>query len=927
MKKTLLTIVLQILATILIIAQENSITGIVKNNKTQEIIPGAIIVITKTAQATSSDFNGKYSLENIKPGNYELTCTYLSYKKVTKSILIEENQTLTINFNLKEDAVSLTEVKIEAKTIQNTSNSMILHQKKSMSVLSGVSSQEMSMFGDNNAASSLKRVSGISVQDGKYIYVRGLGDRYTKTDVNGIEIPSLDPERNTVQMDLFPSNIIDNILVYKTFSPHLPANFTGGYVNIITKEFPTKFNFSYSSSIGYNSQANFRNDFLSYNGGKLDYFGFDDGTRSIPTSAQNDVPFRYENDKLLNEITSSFGNNMKPVKSKSLMNQSQAFSIGNSTKLFGKKFGYFLSASFNKSYKYYSNGENGKYVLTRADAPFLQKDYSFSDEKGTENALMGILANTSLKINDDNKISLNFIMNHAGEKTARFQEGYNLYHEVYMQTRTMQFSERNFWATQLKGESILPSLNNLKVNWISSYSVSKQNEPDLRFFTNIFQVFEQDTVFSIDIAKQDLPARYFRDMFENSFSNKIDFEMGIAQNSKIAFGFSNVLKIRTFREKLFMYADNNNSFAGDINEYLSEENIGTNTIASTGNFGVYISDNSQLSNSYDGVMQIYSSYIMGEFSLSSKLKSIAGVRAEKSSIFVSSLNLSNPEGNENNLDFLPAISFTYNSSTKTNIKVAYSKTLARPSFRELAPYASFEFAGDFIFVGNENLQETKIDNLDLRWEFYPGYGQVISLGYFHKRFINPIERTFNPEASNNELTLENAETANVDGFEAEIKLKAGKNGFLNNIFWGGNFTYVNSIVAISENELAAIRATNPLQGPNREMYGQAPYIVNAFLMFNNKKTGTQANFSYNISGDKLAIVVKGGTPNIYEKARNQANFNLFQKTGKKTTIKLSVSNIFNAGYTKTYTYKKVEYIHSSYSLGRTFSFGVKYNIN
>lgn len=928
MKKILIILIISYLFIPNTFAQQAILKGKVTLQNGGESVPGAVIQIISLQKGTGSDFDGNYSIINLPEGKYEVSCKYISHKTEMKTVSIQENSETVINFVLEEDILNIAEVQIEARAIQNTSNSMIIHQKNTSALINGISSQEISAYGDNNAAASLSRVSGINVSEGKYIYVRGLGDRYSKTDVNGTEIPSLDPEKNTVQMDLFPSNIIDNILVYKTFSPQLPANFTGGYVNIITREFPDKLSINYSSSIGIiNPQSNLNRNFLTYKGGKLDYLGYDDGTRNIPALAQEGIPFRYTNDALLNQVSESFGNNMHPERNMSSINQSQSLSFGNTIKAGKREIGFLLSGSFGKSYQYYENGINGNYLLTRSEAPYLQKNLIYNDTKGSEKAIAGLLANTSLKINKNNKIAINLIYNHAGDKLARYQEGRNYYHEVNMQTRTMQFTERDFWATQLKGNSVLQNLFNMKINWISAYSVAKQDEPDLRFFTNIYEIFGEDTVYSIDAAKQDLPARYYRDMFENSLNNKIDFEIPIGENSKIAFGIYNIIKTRSFREKLFVYADNNNSYAGNLEAYLSSDNIGTNAINTSGSFGVYIKDNTQTSNSYDGSMNIYSSYLMGEFNINSNLKIETGVRAEKSYISVVSMNAFNPEGKINNIDILPALNATYQLSEKINIKTAYSKTIARPSFRELAPYASFEFMGDFIFVGNENLQETKTDNVDIRAEYYRGAGQIISLGYFYKRFRNPIERTFNPAAANNELTLQNAETANVHGLEAEIRLKPAKEGMFSKFMVGGNFTYVNSIVAINEDELNAIRATNLLQAPSREMYGQAPYIINAFLIFDNKKTGTQANFTYNISGDKLAIVVKGGTPDIYEKARNQADFNFSQKLGEKFSLKISVSNILNSAYSKTYTYQNTEYYHSSYKIGQTYGIGIKYILN
>ena len=907
------------------------INGKVIDKKTGEELPGANIIITGTTIGTISDLAGNFSLSNLEPGVYDISCSFISYKTVIiRNVVVKRGEEIFLNLKLLEKDLDLGEITITDKFERKTENSIIAIQKKTASLVNGISAQEMSINGDNNAAASLSKVTGISIDAGKYVYVRGLGDRYSKIELNGAEIPSLDPNRNSVQLDLFPNNIIDNMMVYKTFSPNLPASFTGGYVNIVTKDFPTKFTFQFSTSLGFNPQTNLNSNFITYKGGKLDFLGIDDGTRELPKIAQDVVPYRYQDDQKLDDISKSFNKTMTTTRQTSFFNNSHSFSLGNQVNFLGKPLGFIASLSYNRSYKYYNNGENGHYTLTTLNSPFLQKDLQLNDEKGTMNVLIGGILNLSYRLSKNNKISLNIIHNHCGNKQARYQEGWSLYHEVNFQTRTLQFSERSFSAAQLRGEHTFKSLSNLNASWMSSYTHSKHDEPDLRFFTNIFETSNNDTVYEIDIAKQDLPSRYFRNMNENNFDNRIDFELPFSVKQKaLKFQFGGVytLRNRIFRENIFTYKDNNNSFTGKIENYLSDSNIGMNVDNYQNNYGIYISDGSQLSNNYDANQSIFAAYIMFDMQLSDNFRAVTGIRTETTDISVKSKNPANPEGVLNNIDWLPALNLTYKATDKTNFKASYTKTLARPSFRELAPYASFEFSGDFIFIGNENLQRTIVDNYDIRWEHYINHGELISLGYFYKHFHNPIERTFVANAVNDELTFENVDDADIQGIEFEIRKKIDFINALRYFKIGGNLTLVNSTVSIQDEELSSIRATNPDQSATRVMCGQSPYIINAFLDYNNSDLGLNSRLTYNISGKKLAIVVKGGTPNIFEQPQGKLNFNIKKNLGKNISLKFAAKNLLNSSYKKTYNYKGKDYIFSDYSLGRSFSIGFNYLIN
>lgn len=933
MKKIAL-VLLSIIAVHFAFSQTGTIRGKVIDNNTGEELIGATIVIDGTTVGTITDFDGNYNLPNIESGTYPIRCSFISYETIlVTDVEVDENEITLLNFNLKTATVDIGEVKVEAKATRRTENALLVMQKKSATLVDGISAQQISRLGDSDAAGALKRVTGISVEGGKYVYVRGLSDRYSKTTLNKAEIPGLDPDRNTVQMDLFPSNIIENMVVHKTFSPDLPGSFVGGLVDIVTKDFPEKFTFQYSSSFGYNPNANLNSDFINYEGGKTDWLAFDDGTRNIPSIAEGQIPARYQDDALLDQITKSFNKQWQPDSTTSFLNQSHSISIGNQVPVGEKSLGFIASLSYSNGYKYYNDGFTGRYKLKEIDSESLNDELVLtSDIIGSNEVIWAGMIGTSLKLSNNHKIGLTLVRNQSGESSARYQQGkkFSDANDMFYETRTLQYLQRSFTSTQLKGEHYFEDLKKLKVEWLSSYTISTQDEPDLRFFTNHYTV--DDGVRSYEIAQSlyPVPTRYYRDMHEGNFDNKIDFILPFrlqGESAKFKFGGAFVNKNRDFNEKKIQFVENSNSYAGDIDDYMRDENMS----ASNALLHALNSERSDLKNSYEGLQFITAGYAMVDMPYFEKLRIIAGVRVENTFIEAKNksaktdiLNYSKAE--LNNTDVLPSLNMTYKLVEDMNLRFAYTRTLARPSFRELVPYASLNFVGDFVFVGNPDLERTLIDNVDLRWEFFPDRGEIISFSTFYKAFHNPIERTFNTEAANPELTLRNVEEATVMGIEVEFRKNLDFIDLLSDFKVGGNVTLVKSQVNVGDEELAEKRYFDPDFPETRVMYGQAPFIVNAFINYTNDEAKVSANLGFNVDGEKLSIINAVGIPDVYEQSRPNLDFTLSKEFGDHISVKFTAKNLLDAENLQTYEYIDRDYTFQRYSNGRYFSLGFTYLI-
>ena len=923
-------------------SQAGIIRGKITDAKNGEALIGATVLIQGTTNGTTSDLDGNYSLERLKPGKYVLVFRYVSFTpQIVKDVEVSKNGVTLLNVPLQPMSVGLKQVEIKARGIRNTEAAMMTIQKKSSNVIEAMSSEQIQRSGDSDAAGALKRVTGVSVVDGKYVYVRGLNDRYSKTTLNGAEIPGLDPNKYTVQMDIFPSSLIANIIVYKSFSPDLPGDFTGGLVNIETRDFPERFTLEAGTALSYNTNANFNKNFITYQGSPTDFLGYDNGLRGIPPIANGKLPQYPAEKELLTEITSSFNKVMAPVTKMAGPNGSMFFAIGNQKTVKGHSLGYQFGMSYKKENTFYQNGEKNLYHLGGSDDKALIPDHKYSDTQGNTEYLWGVLGGVFYKISPTQKIGLTFFKNQSGISTARSLFGQQLSDDaggLYLETRVLSWTERSLNNFQLKGNHYFKHVSGLRINWIGSYTYSYQNEPDRRFFTNSFYPDLSGIYrYSIQPSIYNVPARYYRYLNENNYNLKVDFSLqaGKGENAPtIKWGGDMVYKYRRFHEQRLDYRFQFSQYVydGDVTSFISDQNIGLNypgydQVTGT-NFGLYIQGNpgDDRRNSYTGRQAVYAGYAMIKALLWEKLSLSTGLRFEHTYINTASNETTLAAGILNNNDFLPALNLTWLLKKNMNLRLNGTRTLARPNFRELAPYASQDFAGGEIYVGNSNLKRTTIDNLDLRWEFFLSRDELFSLSAFYKIFTNPIELVDNPKAQNTELSWENVERARVYGVELDFRKRLDFFSFTKNFKLALNVSYVVSKVDIDSLELIAIRATDPSAKAYRPMNGQSPYIINAMLTYAPPRTGWEANLMYNVTGPKLLINVKGGTPDIYEQPYHDLGLVVKKQLNKRFVLSFKAQNLLNSVYKETYTFRGQEYIYRKYKSGQTFEAGISYKL-
>jgi len=949
-------------------AQSGTITGKVTDAEEGEALESATVRLMQDGALKGgaySDANGVYTINNVGVGNYTLVFTYVSYEPDTiKDVIVAAGKTVEINNSLGLDEGEV--VQIYEKIERNTEAQVLSLQRRSTSVVDVISIENIKRAGDSDVGSAMKRVTGVTVEGGKYVYVRGLGDRYSKTLMNGSEIPGLDPDRNSVQMDMFPTNLVQNIVVNKTFSPDLPADFAGGLVKISTKDFPSEFTVQYSTALQINSQASFRDDFISGERGKLDWLGMDDGTRGIPALLDDpnvNIPkYRTFSDPeaadLIDRASKSFATNIYPSNTSSLFDHSHSFSIGNQVPIKGRPFGYLASASYSNNKNFYENGTFARWdIIGDSSSSVLTPNRQLMDTRASREVLWGGLVNLSYLLADDHQIRFNVLRNQSGASEGRYLVGRipEDAADLNFETRTVGYRQRSMNAFQLMGDHTFSKdiqnedksnrYSDLKMDWVAAYTLTAQDEPDLSFFSNDFTVQNGDTLYDIQPSIYTAPARYFREMNQNNLDAKINFELPFEANSgaegRFKWGASAVSKSRTFRENRYdfrqgpnaqTYNNNTSYYNGNPADYFAEDNLGVIGTDPNGAYlyGVYMVDATEIQNSYNGEQNVFSGYGMVDWPLIRRMRLITGARFERTDIEVASLDSDLEKGILQNNDLLPSANLIYSINSDSvknimNLRASYNRTLARPTFRELAPFASFAFIGDFVLVGNENLERTLIDNFDVRWELFPTTAEIVSIGAFYKNFTNPIERVFNTAAQNDELSFRNVDNASLYGLEFEVRKKLGFiSRSLENFRASGNLVLIQSQVDISEGEMERIQLFRPNAANTRQMFGQSPYSVNAELAYVNDSIGLNTSLNFNVFGERIASVSSSGAPNIIEKPRPALDFSIAKQLGDQVSIKFKARNLLNPEYRQAQTLDGIDYDFQNYTVGRTYSMQIAY---
>ena len=952
--KRILVLVVFILSSLIAYANEGIIRGTVIEDETGLTVIGANIIVNELGTGTTTDLDGAFSI-SLEPGIYNFTISYIGFENIViKNVEVKSSEINILGeIRMTDESMQLNEVIISAKAIRTTEAAIVTIKKKSPAMLDGISSSLMKLTGDASAVDAAKRVTGVSIEGGKYVYVRGLGDRYSKTTLNGVDIPGLDPDRNTIQMDIFPTALLNNLIVSKNFTAEMPADFTGGLINIETKDFPESKILSASVSFGYNQTANLNNEFLTYQGSSTDWLGFDNGARALPSGARlQNMPIAFSSQytpEQVNSFVSSFNPVLGTETKTSFLDYSASVSLGNQKKINNSNegtLGYMFSLSYKNDYAQYNDYFNGEYQRFSGsdiyDLRYANIQEGVVSEQNTTIGTLAVLAYkkkyskirlTAMHLQNGEKRAGQFMIDNSGEAVG--QSGY------LGQRDNIEYNQRSLTNILLNG---IHKFNNSdwELDWKISPTLSTSNDPDIRVAG---LSIGGPKGYQINAGEVGNPQRVWRSLSEVNLVNKIDITKKYKfnkNNAKLKFGSNYSYKVRDYEILTYNWVNIGGQLQFEdynLNSLISPENIYPNGINA-----YYQSGNSNPNpNAYSSTASNTAFYISNEAELLPNLNVILGLRGEN---FVQrhtggvGENLLNNEKVLDAFDLFPSANLIYALTGNMNFRVAYSKTIARPSFKELSFAQIIDPLSNRIFNGSlfqysdwgGQLVETRIDNFDVRWEFFQNRGQMISVSAFMKQFENPIELVRIPEAqTSSDFQPRNVGNGKLHGIEFEVR----KNlefitPILQNFSFNTNITFIKSQIEMTDKEFNSrlnYEKTGETISDTRAMAGQSPFVINAGLIYNNTSSGIDAGLFYNIKGKTLEIVSSGLYPDVYLNPFNSLNFSFNKKLGKNdnTSIDFKISNILNDSVERVFSsFNTVNQYFTKFTPGTSFSLGLSY---
>lgn len=919
------------------------VTGKILDGEYNDVLPFANIVIKDTNKGTTSDFEGLYNL-SLEPGTYSLIYSFVGYQtKEITNVQVTDGMTVTLDVTLNASAGTLDEVVITTTVRQNSEEAVLSFQKNSVQLLDGLSLESMKKTGASNIANAVKNIPGVSIQGGKFVYVRGLGDRYTKSILNGMDIPGLDPDRNTLQLDIFPTQILENIIVIKSSTADQPADFTGGVVDIVTRDIPTKEEYGLSIGIGYNSEMHFNNNYLADTKSGTDIIGFDDGLRSNPISPLQEIPLPQQNGEVSRLLTQQFEKNLAARREQSAMDTNFSLTAGDRFNVGNSKLGYLAALTYRNETQYFEEYVDGQ--LFRKDESDtsnfeLLLDRGQNGELGNNNVLISGMAGLSLKTSKS-KYQLTGLHIQNGESQASiFRQVNGLISSNLVKKDNLIYTERSISNVLLSGEHSFGADSSWNVEWKISPTLARVDDKDLR--VTPFRVSTNpetgEETFTIEPSESGDASRLYRNLEEINLAGKLNIQKEhnlFGFDAKLKFGGSYTYKEREFEVVRFSFPFLNLSstlFNGDPNQILLDQNIYD---PSTGS-GVYLRRDSSISDSFLSEMTVAAGYISEQFKVTQWLNAIVGVRYEQFGLNYTGERQDGFKFDNAQIldeaDFFPSANliFELNEAETEKLRVSYGKTTARPSFKEASIAEIFDPVSSNTFIGNIALRPTYIDNFDLRYEKYGKGGDFLAISGFYKSFIDPIELSFIRRAYG-QFTPLNLGDAKVFGGEFEVRKNLGFIPGWEEFSLNANVSIIESQQEYSEDERAG-RLDNLREGETlddyRQLQGQSPFLINAGIAYQGSTNGWNAGMYYNVQGKTLQIVGAGDIPDVFTLPFHNVKFTVSKELGKdrNSRIGLNFDNLLDDDIESVYqSYGTEDQLYSKWSPGQRISMSYSFS--
>jgi hypothetical protein len=870
------------------------------------------VQLVGTTLGTMSGFEGRYTLPNVPAGTVTIQVRRIGYTpKTVTGILLEAGTALEQNISLQPATVQLAVQIVTASAERGTVSEALDQQRNAPGIVNSVTAEQIAKSPDGDAAQAVQRVSGVTVQDGKTVFVRGLGDRYTTTSLNGARLPSPDPEKRVVPFDLFPSGLLQSITTSKTFTPDLPGDFSGAHVDIQTREFPASRQTTYAMAVGFNDAASGSTVVTAPSAGG-EWLGFTGARRLLPSAVASAGDFRGASQTDVNAAVGSFRNAWSARQATGSPNGSFSASVGGSDPIFGREIGYVASASYAHSQEVREHEQRAlaEGIGTNFETSPLNE---YRGSTGRQSVLWGGLLNFSTLVGQRSRIAINNTYTRTADNEARYLEGYDLTDNLEVKRTQLRYVTRAIRSSQLLGEHEVGSGNRL--DWAVTASGVSRSEPDRADLGyGRLRGAGPEVPFTWLAGGPDGAQRTFGDLHETGYAANLNYAHSIGAGAYAPVRLKAGLSFRSTHRDA-----NNTSYSLTASGISAEDQLLSAEEIFDGRFSGTDDDHFSVQTlasggSYTADDRVIAGYGMGEFLIGSRLKIIGGARIETTDLDVNTLLLDGPPVSavRRDTDVLPSLILNVKVTEAQSVRFSASQTLARPEYRELSEVVNYNALTGIAFYGNAELERTLIQNYDARWEWYPNRDEVLSVALFAKRFDAPIEQVEVTTSGTSQYTFVNARSADNIGIELEARKDLGMLGtWFEPMTLFANTTFIRS-------EIDPGVALGSASTRKRPMVGQAPYVVNAGLTYASMTRGSSATILYNVVGKRITTVGPDQLPDVYEQPRQSLDVSLRVPVMRGLSAKLDAKNLFDSET----LLKQGSVVREGYRSGRVFTLGL-----
>jgi hypothetical protein len=882
-----------------------TLTGMITDSTTGDGIIGANIILAGTKLGASTDLTSNFVITQIPEGRYAVRISFLGYEiKQVDDVVITANTTASIAVAIREDqGIQQQEVVVSARVISSGEGAVLVERRKSAHIGDAIGSEQMKKAPDATSGDALKRVTGVSIVDNKFVFVRGVTDRYNQTTLNGASVPSTSVDKKSFSFDMLPSNLLDNMNVAKTASPDLPGDFTGGLVQINTLDVPEQLSLKVTAGGAMNSNTTFRN-FQRSQGGAADWMGTDDGTRQLPEQALS-----------LSNLGSVLPNSWASRRSNGPLAQSFSVSAGDRIAFGEDQLGIIAAMTYRNNFQHSDIG------IREFGGGQLRRNVSGSSDKVS--VLWGAIFDLSYHAGEFHKFSMRNNYNNSAEDKVYVMSGYKADDDENIRSYQTEWEQRGMYSGQVSGEHQLPELFGVKIDWMANYSQARTGLPDRK------ELVYSASPFSDQPMTAKPGERSWGTVFEKTIGQKLNIAVP-AEAAQFKFGIFNERRTKNFSMSFYQVSNSNLAPENFILATYAVDSIYRQENFGPGKFSLISFGNS--SGAYDAEQGLFAAYAMADIPFSvagERFRLTGGVRMEQSrqEISTNQGRLGNAAVSSYlyNADILPSVNLTYMIDERQNIRIAYSHTVNRPEFRERSAFYFYDFDRSEYVRGNPQLSRALIRNYDLRYEIFPSFGDVIAASYFYKSLTQPIEEA-RSYTSYVERTWVNAVRGKNYGWEFEVRKNLSfVSEYLLSSSIVANYTRIISTIPFRENK-GNSTLQQIIEG-ERPMQGQSPYMYNISFSFVEPTLGTAVTILYNEYGSRIDAIgdVKAGDGDVYEQKRGTVDLSLSQPLGMLMNgleWKLAAKNLNNQPvvYTQGKDVYRTNHVGINYSMQFSYSF-------